>query len=119
MPRDSWKVARRHSGDATRTLVCILNMFPLSHRWKSVDNMTDFERRLTQKTERCMTQCEHKRLCGLQATLMGILRQLHQTQNPPPQKKRKKRQKKDKAGSLGTKHAVVPKLIPFAPTVGE
>lgn len=103
----SWEALGRH-----RTLVCILNTFPLSHRWKRVDNKTDYERRLTQKTERYMTQSEHKRLCGLRrcrvffaATTSGI--------------ETKKRKKKDKARRLWTKDTVVPKLIPFAPTVQE
>lgn len=60
-PRDLRKVLR-----GRRALACILNTFPLSHRWKSVDNMTDFEPRLTQKMERNMTQCEHELLCGLE-----------------------------------------------------
>lgn len=77
--------------------------------------MTDYERRLTQKTERYMTQSEHKRLCGLRRCRV-FCGNFIRHRNTPREKKRKK---KDKARRLWTKDTVVPKLIPFAPTVQE
>lgn len=81
----SWEALGRH-----RTLVCILNTFPLSHRWKRVDNMTDYERRLTQKTERYMTQSEHKRLCGLRRCRFFCGNYIRHRNTPRDKKDRKK-----------------------------
>lgn len=78
--KSSWEALRRR-----RALVCILNTFPLSHVWKSVDNMTDFERRLTQKMERYMTQCEHELLCGLSGNFNKLFFFVATIPEPPSQ----------------------------------